>query len=108
MNERGTIKWTSLMLPEHVEMLRSLWAEDEKQSKPIIDDQELEVISLVVSEAWEQGKPVKLIVFRQSSKLVITGKITAIKPEKQLLTIRQNGENYSIGFSEISRAEITH
>lgn len=39
-NDRGTIKWTSLMLPEHVKMLNDIWQEDNRKEKPILDEQQ--------------------------------------------------------------------
>ncbi|CDQ39080.1 MULTISPECIES: YolD-like family protein [Virgibacillus] len=41
MNDRGSIKWTSMMLPEHVELLNRMWAEQEYKEKPVLDEQRL-------------------------------------------------------------------
>ncbi|SEA54550.1 YolD-like protein [Thalassobacillus cyri] len=40
LRDRGTIKWTSLMLPEHVKMVKEVWKEDERIEKPILDEQQ--------------------------------------------------------------------
>ncbi|GIP64468.1 hypothetical protein J32TS6_30230 [Virgibacillus pantothenticus] len=40
VNDRVTIKWTSIMLPEHVEMLEEVWKEQEYKEKPILDEQQ--------------------------------------------------------------------
>ena len=39
INERGTKKWTSLMLPEQIEMLEQLDREQDRKEKPILDEQ---------------------------------------------------------------------
>ncbi|GAB4073714.1 hypothetical protein GCM10028778_12170 [Barrientosiimonas marina] len=39
INDRGTKKWTAMMMPEHEEMLRQLWQEQEYKEKPILDEQ---------------------------------------------------------------------
>ena len=39
VNDRGTKKWTSLMLPEHIKMLEDIWKEDKKKIKPMMDEQ---------------------------------------------------------------------
>lgn len=39
IKDRGTKKWTSIMLPEHVKALRELNAELNKVEKPILDEQ---------------------------------------------------------------------
>ena len=41
VNDRGTKKWTSLMLPEHVEILKKVFAEQSYQTKPILDEQQV-------------------------------------------------------------------
>ncbi|GGF28051.1 hypothetical protein GCM10010954_28930 [Halobacillus andaensis] len=38
-NDRGTIKWTSLMLPEHVEMVQEIFKEQEREEKLQLDEQ---------------------------------------------------------------------
>ncbi|GGD12787.1 YolD-like family protein [Pontibacillus salipaludis] len=44
LRDRGTIKWTSLMLPEHVEMLKEVWKEDERVEKGMLaEDQAVEI-----------------------------------------------------------------
>lgn len=44
LRDRGTIKWTSLMLPEHVEMVKEVWKEDERLEKGMIaEDQAVEI-----------------------------------------------------------------
>ncbi|GGF15217.1 hypothetical protein GCM10010954_12290 [Halobacillus andaensis] len=36
-SDRGKIKWTSLMLPEHVEMVKETYKEQNKVEKPLLD-----------------------------------------------------------------------
>lgn len=40
VNDRGTKKWTAMMMPEHIKMINDLWAEDDKKEKPILDEQQ--------------------------------------------------------------------
>ncbi|MCP3027532.1 YolD-like family protein [Halobacillus sp. A5] len=49
--DRGTIKWTSLMLPEHVEMIKKVWKEDERVEKGILDEQKAAEIDFVLQRA---------------------------------------------------------
>ncbi|HEY4601282.1 MAG TPA: YolD-like family protein [Cerasibacillus sp.] len=41
IKDRGTKKWTSIMLPEHVKALRELNKELDKVQKPILDEQKI-------------------------------------------------------------------
>ncbi|MCM2988284.1 YolD-like family protein [Bacillus safensis] len=42
LRDRGTIKWTAMMLPKHVARLKHDLAETKKTDKPIIDEQQAE------------------------------------------------------------------
>ncbi|MFD1362808.1 YolD-like family protein [Lentibacillus salinarum] len=39
VNDRGTKKWTAMMIPEHEEMLQQMWDEQKYKEKPILDEQ---------------------------------------------------------------------
>ncbi|MGI8316569.1 YolD-like family protein [Halobacillus mangrovi] len=61
--DRGTIKWTSLMLPEHVEMVKKLWKEDERVEKGIIDEQKAVEIDFLMQRALNDDLTVKVRVY---------------------------------------------
>ncbi|WP_026571546.1 MULTISPECIES: YolD-like family protein [Sediminibacillus] len=61
--DRGTIKWTSLMLPEHVEMLNQ-WYESEKDvEKPILSSDKLEEMQRTIMQAIEYKQKVSLYFY---------------------------------------------
>ncbi|MBN8234956.1 YolD-like family protein [Halobacillus kuroshimensis] len=60
--DRGTIKWTSLMLPEHVEMVKKLWKEDQRVEKGIIDEQKAVEIDFLLQRAVKDDLTVRLRV----------------------------------------------
>lgn len=49
--DRGTIKWTSLMLPEHVEMIKKVWKEDKRVEKGVLDEQKAAEIDFILQRA---------------------------------------------------------
>ncbi len=53
VNERGTKKWTSLMLPEQIQMLEKMEREQEYKEKPIIDEQMKAENYVLLQEALE-------------------------------------------------------
>lgn len=57
IKDRGTKKWTSIMIPEHVEMLRELDSEYYKQNKPILDEYQLQEIDERLRAAQEFKLP---------------------------------------------------
>lgn len=72
IRDRGRIKWTSMMLPEHVKLLRD-WANEDRYEKKIeLDEQQLEMMNEVIAEAMEFGKGVAITHYRgRNYKLVI-------------------------------------
>ncbi len=60
--DRGSIKWTSLMLPEHVEMIRSLWKEDERVEKGILDEQKAVEIDFLLQRALNDNLTIRVKV----------------------------------------------
>lgn len=65
--DRGTKKWTAMMLPEHVAALKDWLDEDQYVEKPEFDDWELQLIqdevevafkrkNVVLIRTWKEGK----------------------------------------------------
>ncbi|MDC3415319.1 YolD-like family protein [Aquibacillus salsiterrae] len=88
VNDRGTMKWSSLMLPEHVEMLRQLWQEDRKKQKPILDEQYLEILNTKLQEALVTQAAVLLTVYRNYDFDTYEGIISAIDLTQNQLKIK--------------------
>ncbi|UOQ94997.1 YolD-like family protein [Halobacillus shinanisalinarum] len=61
-HDRGTIKWTSLMLPEHVELIKRQWKEDQRVEKGIIDEQKAVEIDFILQRALHDGLTVNVKV----------------------------------------------
>lgn len=66
VKDRGRIKWTALMLPEHVEMIREWYAKDELVAKPELTEDDLQLLQEeldialkrqceVVMQSWTEG-----------------------------------------------------
>jgi len=51
--DRGTMKWTSLMLPEHIQMLEEIDIEQERKERPIVDEQMKTENYVLLQEALE-------------------------------------------------------
>lgn len=75
MRDRGTKKWTSLMLPEHVVMIKELWAESAYKEKPNLSDQQLEEIEFNLQEALAANLEVKIKYFKTHDYHLVYGKV---------------------------------
>ncbi|MBU9720140.1 YolD-like family protein [Bacillus alkalicola] len=73
--DRGTIKWTAMMLPEHVGMLRDLEHNLKKQPKPEIDEQKLEEYEFTICEALEFNKELTFHYWKNGFFEDVTGHV---------------------------------
>ncbi|MEI5908222.1 YolD-like family protein [Bacillus spongiae] len=55
IRDRGKMKWTSMMLPEHVKQLRDWSKEDAFEKEKEMDEQQLEEMNTIAAEAMEYG-----------------------------------------------------
>lgn len=79
LHDRGTKKWTSLMLPEHAEALKKLFAEYERKEKPVLDEQQLLENESAIQEAIENDLDVDIRYFKDYDFHVARGKILFIE-----------------------------
>ncbi|GGB53473.1 YolD-like family protein [Fictibacillus barbaricus] len=89
IRDRGNIKWTSLMLPEHVKELRR-YINEEYHDIPehSIDEQQLEGINELVLEAMEHNFPLTFVVYLKKLLNTISGHIHYIEPHKMEFRIK--------------------
>ncbi|WBX81272.1 YolD-like family protein [Virgibacillus salarius] len=94
VNDRGNIKWSSIMMPEHIEMLNNIWDEQDRKQKPIIDEQQQEDINLKLHMAVKNDLTVELKYFMNYDYYNAKGKITSI--DRQNKYIKVAGQYLSI------------
>lgn len=93
LRDRGTIKWTSMMLPEHLTQLKQDLIDVSKIEKPSLDDQQIEEMDLLVSEALEFNKELKFKLFNNGFVENITGRVHYINFEQQKLHVKDQNDN---------------
>ncbi|MFC0188365.1 YolD-like family protein [Fictibacillus aquaticus] len=59
IRDRGNIKWTSMMLPEHVKLLRTHEEEDGRAEQPHMDEQEQEEWNELLCEAMAENRELR-------------------------------------------------
>lgn len=80
VNDRGTKKWTSIMLPEHVNLLKEMWEQQEWKDKPILDEQLREEINLKLQLALQDDLTVEIEYFKDHDYHETKGKLLGINP----------------------------
>lgn len=75
IRDRGRIKWTSMMLPEHVKLLRDWVKEDGFEDRKEMDEQQLELMNEILFEAIEFDQFVTITHYRNRNYEIVIGKI---------------------------------
>ncbi|WP_101844204.1 YolD-like family protein [Halobacillus sp. Marseille-P3879] len=60
INDRGTKKWTSLMMPEHVQMVQEVYKEQTRVDKPVLDEQQIQDHAFALEMAMNDNLTVEL------------------------------------------------
>jgi hypothetical protein len=102
IHDRGRMKWVSMMLPEHVGLLREWAQEDRYETRKELDEQQLELIDEVLSEAMEFDRSVSIIHYHNKQFEVVVGHIQSCDPHNgQLHVMDHFGETHQIDFQNL-------
>lgn len=102
IKDRGTKKWTSIMLPEHVKGLRRLSDELSKVKKPILDEQQLWENEVKLQMALHNNLTVELKVYNNGSFINVKGKILLMDSVHKSIRL----DDDELEFQEISFNDI--
>ena len=103
--DRGTMKWTSLMLPEHVQRLRT-WENEGNDAPKDKADWELEDLHQTIGQAYHLKTPITLTLYKQGKWQTTTGIITTIDGNKQHLLLETDTTVKAIPFTAIQAADV--
>src|SRR5690625_350683 len=92
INDCGTKKWTSLMLPEHVEALKNVFAETDYEEKPILDEQQQMEMDIILQLALKDNLTVKIKCFAGYEYQTVEGKPVIIDMLNNCLKLHNDTE----------------
>lgn len=102
IRDRGAKKWTSLMLTEHVGLLRDYFANDGWSEQPILDEYEIEEMESKIQYAAESGDSLEFGYWRDGFVSSVVGRVKKIDAiTKELYIIEESGGNLRLKFSEL-------
>ncbi|MFA9556044.1 YolD-like family protein [Evansella sp. AB-rgal1] len=106
--DRGAIKWTSMMLPEHVHQLKKLAENHQKKRKPSIDSQLLDEWSRLLSEAYHQEISLSITTISNGIENCFTGFIQRINQLQRTITIEDmyHSERTTLQLSDITNITV--
>lgn len=87
IRDRGKIKWTSMMLPEHVKLLRDWAYEDTFEQRVELDEQQLEEMNHAIAEAMECQTLVAITYYENKRHQLAVGYIHYYDEWKKTLHI---------------------
>lgn len=92
IRDRGSIKWTAMMLPEHVHSIKNALKEDKKIEQPILDEDKIQEMELLILEGMEYNWTLHYDVFRNGAIKKIEGRTVYIDHLKHEIRV-QDTEN---------------
>lgn len=105
IRDRGNIKWTAMMLPEHVAKLRDWMDADGRVERPQLDDWELEAIQIEVELAYQRQCEVNVTVWREGKTVVYMGKISKLDVQHGYLSLDSPFGHDQIPVAEVIRVD---
>lgn len=107
IHERGTMKWTSLMMPEHIAMLQKSMAKQYDVPQPVLSEDQRNDIERTLQEASEYKSQVTVTYWGNNRMHTLVGVIERINPNMRRIELRdKEGDLNFVGFSFITDIEI--
>ena len=75
IKDRGKIKWTPFMLPQHNEEINKLYRGMGLVENPILDEQQLERLDVLVKEVIRDQFTVKIVYYENKRLFDLRGKL---------------------------------
>ncbi|MFJ8064930.1 YolD-like family protein [Psychrobacillus sp. NPDC096426] len=102
LDPRRNIKWgTSMMLPEHVKMLREYYSEQKKAPRPVLSSFDLDILQENIQLAMKRDVDVKIMTWEDGLIESHIGKITWIDLQKRMIEIEDVYKAFVLQFDII-------
>lgn len=107
VRDRGTKKWTSLMLPVHLKKLEEIEIKTEKVEKPLLDEYEWEEIERQIGSSLETHTPIILKVYKKGNLNYRGGIVVKVDPIHKRIEIKtDDDEHEKLSIAEIVGVEV--
>lgn len=106
LHDRGNMKWTSLMLPEHLVQLKEWKKEQHYDKKRDLTEWEIEEIEQTIQRAFKLCKLVRLTLWDNHELQDEIGKVTGTDAYKKQLLLETDLSIKRITFDKIQKASL--
>lgn len=108
INDRGNIKWTSMMLPEHLVEIKKWKKEQYYDTKRILAEWEIDEIEQVVQRAFKMKELVKLTLWSDNKLHDVLGLVTGVDAFKKELLLETETAIKRILFEQLQKATLVN
>lgn len=106
IRDRGNMKWTAMMLPEHLVGIREWKQEQFYDKKRDLTEWELEEIEQTIQRAFKMRQLVTLTLWNNNKLHDETGLVTGMDPIKKELLLDTDMAIKHISFEEFQDAKL--
>ncbi len=106
LKDRGNMKWTAMMLPEHLEKIREWKQEQFYDKKRDLTDWELEEIEQTIQRAFKLRKLVTLTLWHNHNFHDETGLVTGMDQLKKEMLLDTDIAIKRILFDDVQSAKL--
>ncbi|WP_158555771.1 YolD-like family protein [Peribacillus glennii] len=110
LKDRGKIKWQgAFIMPEHLKMLNELKKDYYRQTKPILDEYQIEKIESKICYAIEFTFIVKITTWEDGYEWHYEGLVYRLDPILKVIYLEKQTEDYyiiKIRFEDIVKVEV--
>jgi len=106
IHDRGNMKWTAMMLPEHLVQLKEWKREQFYDKKRDLTEWELEEIEQTIQRAFKMRKLIKLTLWDHNKLYDAIGEITGTDLYKKELLLDADLSIKRINFDQIQKASL--
>lgn len=105
IKDRGRIKWTAMMLPEHTEMLRDWYAEDGLTNRPELTEWDLVAIQEEIEIAYKRKCETLIKTWREGRIIEHQGTIEKIDLHNKTILLADPFGDERISIEQIISAQ---
>ena len=106
IRDRGTKKWTAMMLPEHVVALREWIAEDDYVEKPEFSDWELRLLQEEIERSLQSGCTVNIQTWKDGRVISYEGIISKIDLRLMQIILVNSSDTTRILVADVIRVQV--
>ncbi|KAB2329423.1 YolD-like family protein [Bacillus mesophilum] len=105
LRDRGLKKWQGFFMHEHTGLLQMDAQEDKKIAKPVLDQQELEEIGIVVMESLHYTLDIKVTVWQNGYFMNHLGIVNKLDYLMKYIVLEKDDESIKIMIVDITAVE---